>query len=366
MITKPDKGSGVVIMDKTEYLRLLSEASVSDTKKFSAVSKERPKTRGRPPKYYHPLLQKEKELEAIVRRILPKEIADTVCLKGSRLTHLYGLPKTHKKNLSVRPILSSTATYNYPLAKWLDDKLKTLSINNYTISDTLMFAEQLKELSFDEDDILVSYDVTSLFTNVPLDYTLDLLVEKAFKDNWFCATYDLTISKQDLFELLKIATKDQLFQFNDNLYLQTDGVAMGSPLGPLLANVFLCHVEEMLEQQDKLPSFYRRYVDDTLVVIRDVAEAEQFLITLNNCHPSIQFTMELAVNNTLPFLGMLLMKQRSKITTSVYRKTTNKGLLLHYQSHVDNKYKKSLLKTMLHRAYSLSSTTELFEKNVKT
>ena len=362
VITKPDKGSGVVIMDKTEYLRLLSEASVSDTKKFSAVSKERPKTRGRPPKYYHLLLQKEKELEAIVRRILPKEIADTVCLKGSRLAHLYGLPKTHKKNLSVRPILSSTATYNYPLAKWLDDKLKTLSINNYTISDTLMFAEQLKELSFDEDDILVSYDVTSLFTNVPLDYTLDLLVEKAFKDNWFCATYDLTISKQDLFELLKIATKDQLFQFNDNLYLQTDGVAMGSPLGPLLANVFLCHVEEMLEQQDKLPSFYRRYVDDTLVVIRDVAEAEQFLITLNNCHPSIQFTMELAVNNTLPFLGMLLMKQRSKITTSVYRKTTNKGLLLHYQSHVDNKYKKSLLKTMLHRAYSLSSTTELFEK----
>ena len=118
----------------------------------------------------------------------------------------------------------------------------------------------------------------------------------------------------------------------------------------------------MLEQQDKLPSFYRRYVDDTLVVIEDVAEAEQFLITLNNCHPSIQFTMELAVNNTLPFLGMLLMKQRSGITTSIYRKTTNKGLLLHYQSHVDNKYKKSLLKTMLHWAYSLSSTTELFKK----
>ena len=294
--------------------------------------------------------------------LVPKEIADTVCLKGSRLVHLYGLPKTHKKNLSVRPILSSTATYNYPLAKWLDDKLKTLPINNYTISDTLMFAEQLKELSFDDDDILVSYDVTSLFTNVPLDYTIDLLVEKAFEDNWFCATYDLTISKQDLSELLKIATKDQLFQFNDNLCLQTDGVAMGSPLGPLLANVFLCHVEEMLEQQDKLPSFYRRYVDDTLVVIKDVAETEQFLITLNNCHSSIQFTMELAVNNTLPFLGMLLMKQRSKITTNVYRKTINKGLLLHYQSHVDNKYKKSLIKTMLHRAYSLSSTTELFKK----
>ena len=153
VITKPDKGSGVVIMDKTEYLRILSEASVSDTTKFSAVSKERPKTRGRFPKYYHPLLQKEKELEAIVRRILPKEIADTVCLKGSHLAHLYGLPKTQGKSFSTS-ISSSTATYNYPLPKWVDDKLKTLSINNYTITDPLMFAEQLKELSFD-DDILV-------------------------------------------------------------------------------------------------------------------------------------------------------------------------------------------------------------------
>ena len=79
----------------------------------------------------------------------------------------YGLPKTHKKVLSVRPILSATATYNYPLAKWLDNKLKPLSINKYTITDTFMFAEHLRQMSFNEDDILVSYDVTSQFTNVP-------------------------------------------------------------------------------------------------------------------------------------------------------------------------------------------------------
>jgi len=59
---------------------------------------------------------------------------------------------------------------------------------------------------------------------------------------------------------------------------------------------------------------------------------------------------------------MLLTKQNDKIVTSVHRKPTNKRLLLHYQSHVDSKYKKSLLRTMLHRAYNLSSTTELFKK----
>ena len=72
VITKPDKGSGVVVLDKTEHLRLLSEASINDTSKFCAVLLEKPKTRGRPPKYYHPLLQKEKTLDSIVRRILPK------------------------------------------------------------------------------------------------------------------------------------------------------------------------------------------------------------------------------------------------------------------------------------------------------
>jgi len=135
IITRPDKGSGIVMMDKADYVHLLKEASINDESKFILVQLERPKARGRPPKYYHPLLQKEKELTSIVQRILPKQIANSVIQKGSRLAHLYGLPKTHKKQLAVRPILSATGTYNYKLAKWLDEKLKALSINASTVTD---------------------------------------------------------------------------------------------------------------------------------------------------------------------------------------------------------------------------------------
>ena len=110
------------------------------------VSLERPRTKGRPPKHYHPLLEREKHLDSVVRRILPKHIADTVCQKGSRLAHLYGLPKTHKERLAMRPILSATGTYNYALAKWLDEKLKPLSINDHTISDVFQFAEEIHGL----------------------------------------------------------------------------------------------------------------------------------------------------------------------------------------------------------------------------
>ena len=86
-----------------------------------------------------------------------------------------------------------------------------------------------------------------------------------------------------------------------------------------------------------------------------------FLSTLNSCHPSINFTMELTSDKKLPFIGMGVLKKGCKLETSVYRKPTNTSLLLHRQSHVDKKYKRSLLKTRLYRAFHLSSTWKSFK-----
>jgi hypothetical protein len=360
VITKPDKGSGVVVMDKSDYVRLLKESSINNETKFRPVCAERPKMRGRPPKHFHPLLQKEKELTATVERILPKAVAGTVVQNGSRLAHLYGLPKTHKRQLAMRPILSATGTYNYKLAKWLDEKLKPLSVNDHTISDVFNFVDSLHDMEVDDHSILVSYDVTSLFTNVPVDETIQILAEKAFKDDWFNKQHNLNITKSDLVELLNIATKNQLFQFEGSLYEQTDGVAMGSPLGPLMANVFMCSIEDRLQDQGKLPEFYKRYVDDTLSIMPDTETAEAFLSSLNESHPSVSFTMELGEHGKLPFLGTEIRQCNGRLETRVYRKPTDTGLLLHYKSHVDVRYKKSLLKTMLDRAFKLSSTWQLF------
>ena len=118
----------------------------------------------------------------------------------------------------MRPILSATGTYIYALAKWLDEKLKALSINRFTITDTFAFATEMKETKLNEEDILVSFDVSSLFTNVPLDETITILAKKAFTENWFNETYDLNINESELVTLLQLATMDQLFQFEGNLY----------------------------------------------------------------------------------------------------------------------------------------------------
>lgn len=90
-----------VVMDKSEYLRILPEVSMNVTNKFCALSLEGLKTKGRSPKNYHPLLQKEKIVDSTVRRILPKITVDSVCPSGSRLAHLYGLKKTHTEQLAM-------------------------------------------------------------------------------------------------------------------------------------------------------------------------------------------------------------------------------------------------------------------------
>ncbi|XP_068704025.1 uncharacterized protein [Montipora foliosa] len=213
-----------------------------------------------------------------------------------------------------------------------------------------------------EEDILVSYDVTALFTNVPLSETIDILVDKAFTNDWFNQTYDLNLEKEELTQLLEVATINQLFQFDGQLYEQTDGVAMGSPLGPLMANVFMCHLEDKLGSDGMVPSLYKRYVDDTLARMPNTDAAADFLATLNGLHPSLKFTMELLSENTIPFIGIQIIKNGTELETRVYRKPTNTGLLLHFQSHVDKRYKTGLLKTMLHRAHALSSTTEAFNE----
>ena len=127
VVTKPDKGTGVVVRNKSDYFSLPSQASVNDTSKFTPVSLQKPKMRsGRPLKHY----------------ITP------CCRRRSTSSRWFGevLPNTYKEKLSMRPILSATGTYNYVLAKWLDKKMKPLSVICYTKSDTFSFAEEIQNL----------------------------------------------------------------------------------------------------------------------------------------------------------------------------------------------------------------------------
>ena len=147
---------------------------------------------------------------------------------------MYGLPKIHKANCPIRPILSACGTANYKLAKYLVGILNPISKNNFTCKDTFQFVDDIKYEDF-SGKFLCSFDVESLFTNIPLKETLDICISKLYS----CTENKPSIPSQDLRSLLELAALDCVFTFNNNIYVQCDGVAMGSPLGPILANVFM-------------------------------------------------------------------------------------------------------------------------------
>ena len=208
---------------------------------------------------------------------------------------------------------------------------------------------------------MVSYDVTSLFTNIPLEETIELAVDLVFEK-----TPNIKISRAELKELFQFATSQSHFLFDGNFYDQIDGVAMGSPLGPVLANLFMAVNEKnWLESCTNPPSFYRRYVDDIFCLMKNESEANSFLVYLNGKHPNIKFTMEVEKDKKLPFLDVLISSNSGNFETSVYRKRTFTGLFMNFRSFLPETYKVGLILTLIDRIYKISQNREVFNFEFK-
>ena len=159
---------------------------------------------------------------------------------GTRSCIMYGNCKIHKQQVDgcppFQPILSTLQTPTYNLAKFLVPILNPLTKNEYTVKDSLQFAAEICE----QDPALSmgSLDVDSIFSNIPLDETINICVNQLFESTDTVEGF----TKSELKQLLSLATKQSYFIFNGLLYKQIDGVAMGSPLGPSFASAFLsCH-----------------------------------------------------------------------------------------------------------------------------
>ena len=122
---------------------------------------------------------------------------------------------------------------------------------------------------------MASLYVESLFTNIPLEETINISCFSLFGSEAKINNF----SRNDFEKLLRIASQNNLFNFDRKIYKQTDGVAMGSPMGPSLANAFLCFHEQMWLNdcpEDFKPVYYRRYVDDVFALFRSTYHLEKF------------------------------------------------------------------------------------------
>jgi hypothetical protein len=143
---------------------------------------------------------------------------------------------------------------------------------------------------------------------------------------------------------------------------------MGSSLAPALADLFMTHIESKLEQyqdNDKIKTYYR-YVGDTFIVMngkeRDV---DNLLEYVNSLHSNIKFTCEKENNFEISFLDVKIIRERTKYQTTIFRKKTHTGQLLHWHSCQANKYKVGLIRTLTFRALSICSSKMLLNEQCK-
>ena len=144
---------------------------------------------------------------------------------------------------------------------------------------------------------------------------------------------------------------------------------MGSPLGPTLANVFMCHFENIWLENCPAhfkPIVYRRFVDDTFLLFRTKDHVEKFKNYLNKQHKNIKFTSEIEENGSLSFLDITITRENSKFVTSVYHKLTISDVFTNFESFMPEMDKCELIKTFLYRSFRLCSNYDKFHRKIET
>ena len=368
IVTKPDKGRGVVILDKGEYVQKMSTI-LADTSKFRLVCDSLDRPSLQPGSIHKLMLQVEDKVNRLLEKMkklgmISKELYSDLFVSGTVPGILYCLLKVHKLFVPLRPIFSACGTPTFRLAKYLVGILAPLTVDAYTVQNSYQFADDIRQIEVKEGMFMASFDVENLFTNIPVHETIDICIDSLFRN---CVTV-AGIAKDLFRSLLEMSVLNSYFIFDQKLFKQLDGVGMGLPLGPTFANAFLCyHEQNWLANcpSEFRPVYFRRYVDDCFMIFNDRSHVDRFLDYLNVQHPKMKFTKETEANGAIPFLDVLVRRTATTFETSVYRKKTFTGLGTSFFSYIPMTIKRAIVKSAIFRSFRISSTYKLFDHEVK-
>jgi len=169
--------------------------------------------------------------------------------------------------------------------------------SDYKVTNSPHFVPTISHERIQENEVMVSFDVKSLFTNVPIEGAVKAALCKLENDPGLADRTNLTPTQ--IADLLNFVLRSPYFQYNGSIYEQKDGAAMGSPV---IANLYMEEFKERaIATATYKPKIWKRYVGDTFTVLgKDYAD--DFLQHLNSQKPTIRFTMEIEKDNTIPFL----------------------------------------------------------------
>ena len=341
VILTADKGIVLVVMDRTEYNNKAQQL-LEDGGTYKEIKINKPKN----------------NLSACWRRLKQRGAS-----LNTYIRIFMGYPKFDKWDIPLRPIVSSRGSINYEVAKRVRKNHMTFSRQfPPTISRTLVTVQQMKGITLQANECIASYDVSALFTFVLTEPAINIIRGKLELDQEFHLRTNMKV--EQIISLLKFAYRPHISSSRVGSLNSFKEQLWGLPSAPLWPTSLWRPLRPWpLVQLSILPRIWKRYVDDTYMVI-DSAKKEKFLEHINNINPCIEFTMEDAkADESIPFLDIVVMTQPDNTClTSVYRKPTHTDLYLHWDSHHHLSAKFSVINILKYRAKTVWSNHHLLKE----
>jgi len=351
IIKRSDKCKGFVIMPRETYI----EKAETITSQYEHVAK-------------NPTPRLEAATKKIISQTLggkiPDKIVNAIKPTSSRTAELYGLPKSHKPDIPLRPIVSACGD---PLDKltWFIERIisQLLAFVPSHLKNTYDFLGRLNQtfpLGVPGDSIIFTVDVANLYGNIPIKEAIESTMKLIAKNK---ERIDLLGLDLDSIEsLLSHCLSNNYVRFGQRFYKQNQGIAMGSRMAPPLAIIFMDAIESMMLSSAELqPVIYMRYIDDIFGIWTHGPDSlDTFFDFLNNFHPSLKFTIERSDHSDkkqIPFLDTLIkLEENGSLTTELYIKPMASPIILPYTSAHPIQTKRSVLYAQLLRAKRLGSS----------
>ena len=350
IIVKPaDKNLGLTLISKEWYITEC-ERQLSDTNTYARVHGV--SAAG--------IQKKMLDFIATLEGLIPANEHKWLTQETRRLSQLpqfYVMPKLHKNPVKGRPIVASHSWCTWPLSKWVANRINIYAAAQDTVlTDTNALIELLRGMVMSEDDdiVLSTADVESLYTSIPIPGALSALEERLSACGVGDAFLRITL------DAVGYVLRNNFFEFNGKVYHQRKGLAMGTPLAPPVANLFLASQEARLMRVVTPPLLYVRFLDDIFVVQR-LSEAEPKHLLwdgLNTQCTRTSSSRERARHSMVDFLDLQIYRQGKRLLHRVHQKALNKYLYISPRSCHPKHVIEGFVRTELIR-YARNSSTEL-------
>lgn len=264
----------------------------------------------------------------------------------------YGLPKVHKENIPLRPIVSTINSPTSNLSKWLAEILKVAfsDYNSYAVQDSFKFSELINNFQLPEGFTVISLDVVSLFTNVSLKLISDII-----KEQWPRISTHTSVPYSLFSEIVDFIYNTNYFVFDNEYYSMIFGLPMGSSLSPILANIAVTTtIMRSLPRLSYITPFFFQYVDDLVTAVPQ-GGVQEILQCFNAFDQHIQFTVEVENERSVPFLDTKIIRtDDNKLILDWYQKKMSSGRYVHYKSHHNISMKTNVILALKNRIRNIA------------